>query len=723
MDSQGAAARVGSRRDGTEDVAQAVALLASRIPAELAPLARVAYNYGWSWAPGGPELFREIDPDRWETSCENPVRLLLETPVKRLTDAAANAGLVDRARRLEAVLHADLARPFAEGPFSPERPAAFVCAEFGVHRSLYTYAGGLGVLAGDFLKQASDLALPFVAVGLLYRQGYFRQRLDTSGWQYEYWFDADPGLQAMALVTGEDGAPATFSVNLRGRDVRLQLWRVNVGRVPLYLIDSDRPENSRADRWITSRLYVGDREVRLAQYALLGIGGIRALRCIGIDPGLIHLNEGHAALATLELIREGVADGLGFDAALEAARSRVVFTTHTPVPAGNEYYPAADLARVLGDFPAALGIDAQKLYTLGRSHPGDEEPVGMTQLAIRTSRSVNGVSRRHGEVAREMWHHLWPDLPREKIPIGYVTNGVHVPTWIAPAMRALFARHLGEGWEARADDAVTWSPIPEIPDEEIWSVRNALRAALVAYVRDRSVIDRLSRGETSDYVEAAARSFDANILTIGFARRVATYKRLHLFTYDPDRGLKLLQGKHPVQFLVAGKAHPRDEEAKRNIQMVFSLKGGPGVAERVAYLEDYDMGLASHLVRGCDLWINLPRPPLEASGTSGMKSALNGGLNLSVLDGWWEEGYDGMNGWAIPSDPTLAMATQDTKDIEELFSLLEQEVVPLFYDRDAQGIPRGWIRRIKASLCSIGPTYNAARMLEDYLQRVYANRT
>ena len=705
---------------GSADVARGASYLAAKLPPELRAFARIAFNYLWSWSPGGPDLFRALDPDRWETCGENPVRLLLEASHEAIESAVTNAGLLDRAADLESRTEADLSRPFAVESLHPGRPAAFLCSEYGVHRSLYTYAGGLGVLAGDFLKEASDRGIPLVAVGLLYREGYFHQRLDPSGWQYESWLDDDPQRLPMARVTGPDGRPIVFPVSIRGRDVAVQVWRVNVGRVPLYLLDTDLRENARVDRWITSRLYVGDREVRLSQYALLGIGGVRALRALGIEPGVFHLNEGHAALAAIELLREGVTEGLSFESALSAVRARTVFTTHTPVPAGNEYYVPGELTRVLGEVAGSLGIGAEKLYALGRSFAGaGEDPVGLTQFAIRVSRSTGGVSRRHGEVAREMWKHLWPGRPAAEVPIGHVTNGVHLPTWMAPEMRELLTRRLGEGWEGRAVDPKTWEAIEAIPDEEIWAVRKRLRGTLLAYVRDRATLDRLARGEPSGYVEAAAHSFDENILTVGFARRVATYKRVHLFQIQPERGLRLLQGARGIQLLIAGKAHPRDEEAKRNIQVIFALKGAPGVAERVAYLEDYDMGLATQLVRGCDLWVNLPRPPLEASGTSGMKSALNGGLNLSVVDGWWEEAWSGKNGWAIRSDPSLSMEAQDAYDSEALLRLLEHEVIPSYYDRDRSGVPRAWVRRIKDSLRSIGPNFNAGRMVGEYVSKVY----
>ncbi|TMK81120.1 MAG: glycosyltransferase family 1 protein [Actinobacteria bacterium] len=702
---------------GQQDLLRAADDLAARLPARLAVFARLAYNYRWSWMPGGPDVFREVDPYRWSMRRENPIRLLLDSPDDALIEAAKDRSLVARAEAMEQTLKAELADPVATG--SNARPIVFLCAEYGIHRSLPTYAGGLGVLAGDVLKEASDRRLPLVGVGILYRQGYFHQRVDTSGWQHEYWIESDPDRLPAALVTGPDGQPLTVMVNLWGRGVRLQIWRVDVGRVPLFLLDAQRSDNDRMDRWITARLYIGDRKIRLAQYALLGIGGIRALRAMGIDPAVVHLNEGHAALAPVELAREAMVDGRSLEDALQDARGRTVFTTHTPIPAGNESYVPEEVSSVLGGYPMELGLSEGEFFDLGRPRPEPDEQFGVTVLGIRMSRQVNGVSRRHGEVTRALWHGLFPEQPVEAVPIGHVTNGVHVPTWMAPPMRALLDQHLAPGWIERASDPATWEPVEDIPDEELWGVRSALRAELVDYVRDRSVGDRLAREEPADYAEAAARAFDPSILTVGFARRVAAYKRLPLLIHDPGRMLQLVGGDHPMQVVLAGKAHPQDEEAKRVLQAVFSLKLDPHVAERIAFLEDYDMGMAARLVWGCDVWVNVPRPPLEASGTSGMKSALNGGLNLSVMDGWWEEAFDGQNGWAIPGDPSLDVATQDLQDAAALYDLLEDEVCHDFYRRDERGIPRAWVRRMKASLRTIGPRYSATRMLDEYLGRVY----
>jgi starch phosphorylase len=709
-----------SARNGSDDVARAARALGARLPAALEPLARLAYDYAWSWTPGGEELFASVDPYRWELCAHNPVRLLTETTEHALAAAATDDTLVGRAREAAARLGAHRARPSAEAP-----ETAFFCTEFAVHSSLPVYSGGLGVLAGDILKEASDRALPYAGIGLLYRQGYFRQRIDPSGWPLEYWSTLDPDRMPGTLVTTDGVSPLTVSVRMFGRDIVAQVWRVDVGRVPLYLLDAERIENSPVDRWITSRLYVGDRRFRLAQYALLGIGGMRALRAMGLDPAVVHLNEGHAALAPLELALEGVRAGGSFDESLAAARARTVFTTHTPIGAGNEAYSAEEMRIVLGDLPDELMTDEKSMLALGRARAGDAtEPFGMTPLGLRVSRAANGVSEIHGRVARAMWAHLYVGIADADVPIDAVTNGVHVPSWMAPPMRRLLDRHLGESWIERAADARTWEPLDDVPDAELWDARCSMRAALVDYARERAAADRLGRGESMEYAEAALRAFDPNVLTLGFARRATAYKRLYLLTHDRARALALLDGEQRVQMLLAGKPHPQDEEGKRIIQSVFELKWAPHVSERVAFLEDYDMRVARRLVSGCDVWINVPRPPLEACGTSGMKAAMNGGLNLSVLDGWWDEAYDGTNGWAIGSHPVGSRAAsdhaaQDATDAAALYDILEREVVPLFYDRDANGIPRGWCARVRASLRTIGPRFNATRMLDEYRTRMY----
>jgi glycogen phosphorylase len=617
------------------------------------------------------------------------------------------------------MLDAQLARPSAFA-IPPEQPIAYFCSEFGAHCSLPLYGGGLGVLAGDLLKAASDLAIPMVGVGLLYRQGYFHQRLDIGGSQHEYWTITDFERTPAVRVTKGGEEPLLVDVPIRGRQVRIQIWRVDLGRIPLYLLDTDVRENDPIDRWITSRLYVGDRHTRLTQYAVLGIGGTRALDALGIAPSLVHLNEGHAALGVFERMRRLIARGDSVEAALAKVRQGAIFTTHTPVAAGNEWYSVEEIEPVFGGFMDSVGIPLEFVYDLGRFKPGAaSEPAAITPLALRTCRAANGVSRRHGEVAREMWRDLWRDDPAHAVPITHVTNGVHTMTWMAPLMQNLIDRHLGAGWREQVADPAVWERLREIPDEEFWATRRRLRAALVEYVRAKSVQDRLSRGEQPAYVEAAASVFVENTLTIGFARRVATYKRLHLLTRQLERGLRLIADrKRPIQVVMAGKAHPSDEEAKQTLRAMMETRRAPHVAGHIAFLEDYDLHMAPLIVAGVDVWLNLPRPPLEASGTSGMKVVLNGGLNLSVLDGWWDEAYDGESGWAIQSlqgDPEA----QDDHDSNAAFNLLENEIIPLFYERDEAGIPRRWLARVRASMMRLIPRFSAERMLRDYVAELY----
>jgi glycogen phosphorylase len=712
---------VTTQYDGQIDILAAAEDLAERIPDALAPFARIAYNYRWAWTPGGPELFRGVDSERFDLCMRNPVRLLQESPARVLKRAAHDPELVMRAEALEAEIAAELERPYSATSLDPAHPVGFLCAEYGVHVSLPVYSGGLGALAGDLLKEASDKAIPLVAVGLMYRKGYFRQRIDASGWQHEYWIDTDPDRLPAALVTGRDGSPVTVSLPIGDNDVVARIWRVDVGRIPLFLLDTDCADNGPMDRWITGRLYDGDPQTRLAQYSLLGVGGVRALRALGYEPGVIHLNEGHAALAPLELARGyREDDGLSQSDALERARSRTVFTTHTPVPAGNDSYPASEIEEAVSRLAGELGFSTAELLELGHDVGADAQaPFGVTQAALRMSRGANAVSRRHGEVAREMWQSLWPDRSLQEIPIGHVTNGVHVPSWIGRPMRELLDRHLPEGWIDRATEPEVWAAVDQIPADELWQTRRRQRADLIAFVRTRSVADRLVRGDLRGYVDAAARAFDPDVLTIGFARRVATYKRLEILTRDPDWTLRLLDGDRPVQVVLAGKAHPRDEEAKRTLQAVFGLKAARVVGERVVFLDDYDLASGQALVRGCDVWLNLPRPPLEASGTSGMKNVFNGGLQLSVLDGWWAEAYDGSNGWAISGDVDHDHHAQDERDAAAFHHLLDDQVLPAFYDREESGLPPRWIELMRASLRTLGPVFCASRMLAEYVAGPY----
>ncbi len=702
------------------------------LPPGLDCLADVAWNLAWSWLPDGLAFFEELDPRLWAESGHNARGVLEGLSPERRAAVTADPAWTARAGAL-----AEGLREYLGSARSPQahrleeryggRPVAYFSAEFGLHESLPIYSGGLGLLAGDHLKAASDLGLPLLGVGLRYRQGYFRQGLDLSGWQTESYSDLDFHHLPSGLILQEDGTPRTVQVPIRGRTVTLQLWAVQVGRVPLLLLDSNRDDNEESDRWITAHLYGGDRQTRLAQEMVLGIGGVRALRLLGYDPAVFHMNEGHAALLSLELVRERLEHGEPWDTALHNSRERTVFTTHTPVPAGHDRFHPDQVREFLGGYLAAfeghVDSPAEHLLALGREQPENHhEEFNMTHLALRASRSSNGVSRLHGAVSRHMFHWLWPGRSEEETPISHVTNGVHLATWMAPSLRSLLDRYLGEHWDRRQSEPDTWAAVDAIPDAELWAVHCALKRRLVESARRRARRAREERGESPEFVAAADALFDPDALTLGFARRVATYKRLGLLLQDRERALRLLDRPgQPVQFLLAGKAHPNDSDAKRLLQSVLSVRSDPRVLHRAVFLVEYDAGLAREMVQGSDVWLNLPRRPLEASGTSGMKAALNGVLNCSVLDGWWAEGYNGGNGWAVGEardydDP----GQQDRDDAASLYRVLEEEVIPLYFDRDADGIPRGWVARMKECLKSLGPVFTTHRMVEEYAGRIYA---
>ena len=708
------------RHDGRRDVERAVAELAERLPPSLEPLARLVFNFGWAWLPGGTALFRDMDPRGWAKSGCNPRFLLEALPPHRLRALGDDPGYVARVAGVAEALEAQLAREVVPLATPPDRPIAYFCSEFGGHCSLPFYGGGLGVLAGDMLKAASDRALPLIGVGLLYREGSFHQRLDDAGWQHEFWVSTPFERLPLVRVCDEAGRRLRVALPMRGRTVQVLIWRADFGRVPLYLLDTDSEDNHPIDRWITARLYVGDRQTRLAQYGVLGVGGMRALAALGIRPGIVHLNEGHAALGTFQRMAPLIASGIAPEQALARVRAETVFTTHTPVAAGNEWYSAEEVEQVFGDLRRALAIPPELFFGLGRMDPRrSDEPVAITPLALRASRAAVGVSRRHGEVARGMWHALWPGRDVSQVPIGHVTNGVHTPSWMAEPMQRLLECFLGADWQSRLGDEAFWTGIAQIPDAELWAVRNQLRRRLVEYSREKSIVDRLGRGEPSEYVEAAARVFDPSYLTIGFARRVATYKRLHLLLRQIERGTRLLgDPARPVQLVIAGKAHPQDREAKETLRSVLAARRIPNAGSHIAFFEDYDLHQAPRVVAGVDLWLNLPRPPLEASGTSGMKVAVNGGLQLSVLDGWWAEAHDGAGGWSIRS-PEADPDAQDDHDAGVLFDLLEKEVIPLFYQRGEDGVPRAWLARVKASMAKLVPRFSAERMLREYEAKLY----
>lgn len=705
---------------GAADLAGRAELLATRLSAGLKPLAPVAYNYRWSWTADGAAVFRDINPHRWELSGHNPVRFLNDLWPATQAAVERDPALLARIEALVGEVEADLARPDRRRP-GVDGPVVFFCAEFGFHASMPIYSGGLGVLAGDILKEASDQALPMVGVGLFYRRGYFRQRLDIHGRQQEYWLVNDPKSLPMARVNAHDGTPLHLTVPLFGRETGFQVWRVDVGRVPLLLLDTEVPENDHVQRWTTARLYEGNRAVRLAQYGLLGLGGARTLQALGIEPAAIHLNEGHPALAALELAAQRVDAGTPLEEALAAVSERVVFTTHTPVQAGNETYDAAEFLQAFGALASRLRLDEGAFLDLCRTRPGDpDDRPGMTPLAIRLSRARNGVSRLHGEVARRMWQPLFPGSEAIDVPITHVTNGAHLPTFTSDPMRALFARHLGDGWLRRSADPSAWEGVLAIPNAELWAARCEARERLVRFVRSKGQDDRLLRGEQIDYVREIETALATDALTVGFARRLATYKRLHLLTHDPDRARRILAGERSVQLLIAGKAHPNDEGGKDVLQQIYRFKrGDAAIAARVIFVEDYDLDVGRQLTAGCDVWVNLPRRPMEASGTSGMKATFNGVLQLSVLDGWWAEAFDGGNGWAIPGDGEGTDEEADARDAQRFYDLLEHEVIPLFYERDEHGVPNRWCEKVKAALLTCAPAFSATRMVNDYADRIY----
>ena len=711
------------------------------LPETLRPLVRMAGNLWWSWNGSGMSLFRDIDPQRWDLCEHNPLQLLRTAAPERLSQMAVDPDYLERIQktvaRFDEYMRAKPGTPRSESfptwarqhvpQASADRPIAYFCAEYGIHESLHLYAGGLGILAGDHLKSASDLGIPLVAIGLLYRQGYFRQRVNVDGWQEEFYSDEDFRELPLTLLRDETNQPVIVEVPIRGRSVCAQIWRAEVGRVPLFLLDTDCDRNEDVDRWITAHLYGGDASTRIVQEVVLGIGGVRALRALGITPHTYHLNEGHSAFLTLELIREQVTTGTDLDTAVKSVAQQCGFTTHTPVPAGNDTFDAALMLEVLGGFLKEVCDDTETVLGLGRRHPNDTlEPFGMTPLAIRLSRSANGVSKRHGEVCARMWQQLWPDVPVEASPFKAVTNGVHHSTWVAPLMRRLFDHFIGPDWALHADDPEMWKRVDQIPDGELWRAHCLLRARLVAEARYRAELQWREAGESDQLVRSAKRLLNPDILTIGFARRVAAYKRWHLLLSDMERAIAMLNHPtQPVQFVLAGKAHPRDNEAKRILQQLMQWKERRELRGRVVFLSGYDQYVARRLVQGVDVWLNLPVPPLEASGTSGMKVVVNGGLNCSILDGWWIEGSNGENGWDIgtpydlPSRGRMVADDRNEADAASLHDIVENQIRPLFYDRNREGVPRGWVARMRASMKTLAPAFSATRMVKDYAHIYY----
>jgi len=686
----------------------------------------LARNLWWSWDNDSAALFRDLDPLRWRQLNHSPVSLLNEYPLDKLEARAAELILHSRinyayrrlreyqdAERTWGARHAGVLRP---------RPVAYFSAEFGVHESLPVYSGGLGVLAGDHIKSASDLGIPLVGVGLFYGQGYFRQRLDRDGWQHEEYLETDVNQLAMETAIGKNGRPVVVQVDTHHGPIYAKVWRVKVGRCDLFLLDSDVEGNTPEDREMTSRLYGGDGRVRVHQELLLGVGGLRALKALGITPGVLHLNEGHSGFAVLEAIRQRMEEeGISFDTAVPQVAREVVFTTHTPVPAGHDRFDADLIEEHLGPLREALGLSKKNFMALGRENPESDERFCMTVLGLKLSRRANAVSSLHGEVSRAMWTGLFPGKPEDAVPIGHITNGVHAPTWLAPQMFRLYDRHLGTGWHLRSSEAKIWEGIDNVDDGELWETHFNLKSRMIEFVRRRAVKQATHRGESREVLQQLERVLSPDALTIGFARRFATYKRANLILADIEKIASMVNDpKRPVQFVFAGKAHPLDEPGKRVLQQIAQLMRDPQFSDKFVFVEDYDINVGRHLTQGVDVWLNNPRRPLEASGTSGQKVVLNGGLNLSVLDGWWAEAYDGLNGFAIGSGRTHSdMNVHDTRDGDDLLRVLREEVIPLYYQRDRDGLPRGWIQRMKRTIRTLGWRFNADRMVMDYTLKCY----
>ena len=702
------------------------------LPPEIEALRQVAYNLRWAWSHDSVELFRRLDRDLWESTGHNPVLMLGTIDQEKLDAAGRDDAFLAHLERVSANLNSYLQSDvswFQKLSTMAERPlVAYFSAEFGLTECLSIFAGGLGILAGDHLKSASDLGIPLIGVGLLYQQGYFRQYLNQAGWQQESYENNDFHNLPLSPVGRDDGKQLVIQVEFPGRSVFAQVWRAQVGRVPLYLLDTNIAQNERVeDRDITDQLYGGDREMRIKQEIMLGIGGYRALESLGLEPTVYHMNEGHSAFLGLERIRCLMnTHRLTFDEGRELASASLVFTTHTPVEAGHDYFSPEQIDRYFGDYAHGLGIGREDFLTLGRTDSRKEGDFCMTVLALRLASHSNGVSKLHGEVSRRMWQALWPGVLVEEVPIQYITNGVHFRSWISLEMNQLYDRYLGPQWREEPANEEVWNRVHSIPAEELWRTHERRRERLVAWARNRVGEQRVRRGAPQSEIEAAGEVLDPDALTIGFARRFATYKRATLILRDLTRLHRILTDKdRPVQVIFAGKAHPRDDEGKELIRQITALTRQPEHGRHLVFLEDYDLAVARYLVQGVDVWLNTPLRPKEASGTSGMKAAANGVLNLSTLDGWWDEvwrapGHPTGIGWAIGKGESYDdLNYQDQVEAEALYDLLERDVIPTFYDRGPDRVPRKWIERMKASIGTICPFVNTHRMVRDYACQFY----
>jgi starch phosphorylase len=696
-----------------------------KIPERISRLEELADNLWWSWHPEGRALFRMLDYPSWRLGGHNPVYQLHEISQEKLETAAGDSSFLSLYDTAIAAFDKEIADNDSwyntKYPSMRQKPVAYFSMEFALHNSLPIYAGGLGVLAGDLCKEASDLGIPMAAVGFMYPQGYFQQRISAEGWQEEEYSQLDFSKTPLTAISSKDGKQCLAEVKLRDRTLHIGVWLVRLGRVNLYLLDTDIEENKSEDRELSSRLYTADRERRLQQEILLGIGGVRILHTMGIEPSIWHANEGHTAFMMLERIREAVVGGMAFDKALDSVKKTSVFTTHTPVPAGHDIFSTELIEQYFKDYWPSLDIDRETFLDIGRHAGSGESTFNMTILSLKTSDHHNAVSRLHGKVTRRMWCNLWLNCSEDDAPIKHITNGIHVPTWIALENRKLYDKYLGEDWIERHDDAELWKCIEDIPDEELWQVHLLLKRKLFHFILERAQQRWAGSEVAPQQILAMGSLLDHDTLTIGFVRRFAEYKRPDLLFRNIERLKKIINDRwRPVQIIFAGKSHPADTASKKLLQHVYNMARDRAFQGRIAFLEDYDMRLARYLVQGVDVWLNTPCRLQEASGTSGMKAALNGLLHLSVPDGWWLEAYNGHNGWSIGDEsPKASTAEEDESDAESLYRLLEEEVVPMYYNRNRNGVPIKWMSVVKESIRSIMPVFNTRRMLKEYCKQMY----
>ncbi|MBN1824131.1 MAG: alpha-glucan family phosphorylase [Endomicrobiales bacterium] len=696
------------------------------LPEKLKPLIDIAYNIWWVWNSEAVELFRRMDRDLWEESYHNPVRMLGQISQDRLHELARDNSFLSHLERIRKELKKYLEHDtwfHKEFPDHKNCTIAYFSTEFGIHESVPIYSGGLGILSGDHLKSASDMGLPMVGVGLLFRYGYFKQYLNFDGWQQEEYIESHFSRMPLQRIREADGSQKKIVIELDSKKIHARLWKLQVGRIPLHLLDTDIDENKPEDREISGKLYGGDRDMRIRQELVLGIGGIKMLKALGIEPNVIHINEGHSAFLSFERIRMLMEENkLSFEEAKEVVKGSCVFTTHTPVPAGNEVFAADLIEKYVSPLYKKMGLSSDEFMSLGRINPKDDkENFCLTVLALKTSNFANGVSKLHGTISRNMWKEIWPEIPRSEIPITHITNGVHPHTWISYEMAGLFDRYIGTDWREEPADHSLWDSIEQIPDSELWRSHERRRERLVSFARNRLKAQLLRRGASPNEIHDADQVLDPEALTIGFARRFAGYKRGNLLFRDMDRLKALLTNREkPVQVIIAGKSHPADNIGKEVIKSIIHLTRDPELRHKVVFIEDYDMNVAHYIVQGADVWLNNPRRPAEASGTSGMKAAVNGVLNVSVLDGWWCEGYNGQNGWKIGSGEEYTdHEYQDEIESKAIYDIFEKDIVPMFYNRGTDGLPRDWIGKMKTIMRSICPVFNTNRMIEEYTRKFY----